>query len=178
MTEPNLNVIVQDGRIALAASPRKYDVIGIDAYRLPYVPWHLTTVEWFQDVRDHLTERGVVAINVGRTAQDRRLLAAFAQTMGEVFPSVHVIDVPRTCNSIMVATVQPTTPENLQKNLDRLPADAYPLLPEVLTLAYKQIRPTPDHGPVLTDDRAAVELMTDLILVNFVLSGSTELPCQ
>jgi hypothetical protein len=131
MTEANLNVIVQDGRAALAASDQTYDVIGVDAYRLPYVPWHLSTVEFFQSIRDHLTEEGVVAINVGRTVNDRRLIAAFAATMGEVFPAVHVIDVPNTCNSIMYGTVQPTSMDNMQENLRLLPDDAHPLLRQV-----------------------------------------------
>jgi spermidine synthase len=178
MTEPNLNVIVQDGRIALAQSKRTYDVIGIDAYRLPYVPWNLSTLEFFTSVREHLTDHGVVAINVGRTVQDRRLISAFAATMGAVFPSVHVIDVPATCNSIMYATVQPTSADNLSANLAMLPATAHPFIAEVLGKAIGQVKETPQDGAVLTDDRAAVELMTDLILVDFVLSGSTSLPCQ
>lgn len=178
MHEENLNVIVQDGRYALAISDRTYDVIGVDAYRLPYVPWNLSTVEFFQDVRDHLSERGVAAINVGRTANDRRLIDAFAATMGEVFASVHVIDVPRSCNSIMVATVQPTEPENLLRNLELLGDDVHPLLPKVLASAYEQLRPTHTSGVIFTDDRASTEQMTDLILIHFVLSGSTELPCQ
>ncbi len=178
MNEPNLNVIVQDGRIALAASSRTYDVIGVDAYRLPYVPWNLSTVEFFQSARDHLTDQGVIAINVGRTASDRRLIEAFAATLGDVFPSVHVVDVPNTCNSILYGTVQPTVAENLRVNLQRLPPDAHPMLTAVLDQAYSQLRETPRDGLILTDDRAAVELMTDMILVNFVLSGDTALPCQ
>jgi predicted membrane-bound spermidine synthase len=178
MHEENLNVIVQDARTALAASDNTYDVIGIDAYRLPYVPWNLSTVEFFQDVRDHLSEDGVAVINVGRTAQDRRLIATFAATMGQVFASVHVLDVPRSCNSIMYATVQPTDADNLRENLAQLPVNAHPFLLDVLNRAIPQLRETPSGGTVLTDDRAAVELMTDLILVNFVLSGSTALPCS
>lgn len=178
MNEPNLNVIVQDGRYALLASDRTYDVVAIDAYKLPYVPWNLTTVEFFQDVHDHLNERGVTAINVGRTVEDRRLIDAFSATLGMVFPSVHVIDVPGTCNSILVATVQPTTPDNLLANRELLGPDAHPLLGKVLASAHAQIRPTPAGGQVFTDDRAPTELLTDLILVNFVLSGSGALPCQ
>jgi predicted membrane-bound spermidine synthase len=178
MNEPNLNVIVQDGRYALATSDKTYDVVGVDAYRLPYIPWHLTTVEFFQEIHDHLSERGVLAINVGRTVDDRRLIEAFSATLGQVFPSVHVIDVPHTCNSILVATVQPTVPENLIANRDLLGADAHPVLAKVLSTAYEQIRPTPTGGRIMTDDRAPTELMTDLLVVNFVLSGGNELPCQ
>jgi len=177
MTEPNIHVIVQDGRLMLANSPSHYDVIGIDAYRLPYIPWHLTTVEFFQSVHDHLTERGVLAINVGRTVQDRRLIAAFAATLKQVFPAVHVIDVPNSCNSIMVATMLSTQPENLLANAALLGQDIHPLLPKILGKAYTQLRETPDGGVVFTDDKAAVELMTDTLLVSFVLSGDTQIPC-
>jgi len=178
MNEDNLNVIVQDGRYALVTSTRTYDVIGIDAYRMPYVPWHLTTVEFFKEARDHLTERGVVVINAGRTVNDRRVVDAFAVTLQQVFASVHVVDIPYSCNSVLVATVQPTVPENLIANLGQLPSDVHPLLPKTITMAYQQIRPTPQEGVLFTDDRAAVELLTDSILVNFALSGDTALPCQ
>jgi predicted membrane-bound spermidine synthase len=178
MNEENVNVIVQDGRYALAVSPNTYDVVGVDAYRLPYVPWNLATVEFFQEVRDHLSERGVVAINVGRTVDDRRLIEAFSATLRAVYPSVHVIDVPDTCNSILVATVQPTEGQNLAENLALLGDDVHPLLPQVLASAHAQLRPTPSGGVVFTDDRAPTEFMTDLILINFVLGGGSELPCQ
>jgi spermidine synthase len=88
MTMPNLNVIVEDGRFALNHLDVTYDMIGIDAYRVPYVPWHLTTVEFFQEVRDHLTDDGVTIINVGRTSSDRRLIEALTRTMLDVFPTV------------------------------------------------------------------------------------------
>lgn len=178
MSEPNLNVIIQDGRYALTHSDRTYDVVVVDAYRLPYIPWHLTTQEFFQEVYDHLTPRGTVAINVGRTVNDRRLIEALAGTMGAVFPSIHVIDVPQTCNSIVVATVQPTEPDYLLANLEALGEDAHPLLIASLESAYASLQPTPEGGPVFTDDRAPVEQLTDSILVNFVLSGDTEAPCQ
>lgn len=178
MNEENVNVIIQDGRYAMAVSDNTYDVVGIDAYRLPYVPWNLTTIEFFQSVRDHLSDTGVVAINVGRTVDDRRLIEAFSATLGVVFPSVHVIDVPRTCNSILVATVQPTDPENLLENRAILPDNTHPLLLKTLETAYAQIQPTPSGGIIFTDDRAPTEIMTDLILINFVLGGGSELPCQ
>ena len=30
---------------------KRYLVIAIDAYRPPYIPWHLTTVEFFSEAR-------------------------------------------------------------------------------------------------------------------------------
>jgi spermidine synthase len=84
MNMENLNVYVEDGRWGLAHSPHQYDVISIDAYRPPYIPWHMTTQEFFQIVHERLSDDGVMVINVGRSPDDRRLIdtlaARFAQS--------------------------------------------------------------------------------------------------
>ncbi len=54
MQDPRLNVIIQDGRWAIENSPNQYDIISVDAYRPPYIPWHMTTVEFFSTLQDHL----------------------------------------------------------------------------------------------------------------------------
>ncbi len=169
MNEPNLNVIIEDGRWALTHSPDTYTVIGVDAYRLPYIPPQLTTVEFFQEARAHLADNGALVINVGRTPNDRRLIEAMAATLRAVFPSVHVMDVPDTFNSIVVATVQPTTPANLAANLTALPANAHPLLRFALQRGLEALQPTVYANTVFTDDVAPVEQLTNSIVINFVL---------
>ena len=52
MTMPNLSVHIGDGRLNLEQSPYKYDIIAVDAYRPPYIPFHLTTREFFQQIFD------------------------------------------------------------------------------------------------------------------------------
>jgi spermidine synthase len=172
MNEPNLNVIVQDGRWALAQSERAYSVIGVDAYRLPYIPWHLTTKEFFEEARAHLTDDGVLVINVGRTHEDRRLVDAMVGTLESVFPSVYVVDVPNTFNSILYATVQPTQASNLTENLARLGEATPPLLRQAVEEAAANLRPTPESDVVFTDDLAPVEQLTNSIVIRFILGGS------
>jgi spermidine synthase len=172
MNQPNLSVIVADGRYYLAHSNRRYTVIGVDAYRLPYIPPHLTTVEFFRQVRDHLTTDGVVAINVGHTPNDYRLVEAMLATLLQVFPSAHVIDVPNSFNAIVVATVQPSEPGNLVTNLPGLEDDEF-LYPTALQAA-ANLRPTQPGDVVFTDDRAAIELMTNALVLDFVLKGAVE----
>lgn len=187
MNEPNLHVIVADGRYALEHSPRHYDVIGVDAYRLPYIPWHLTTREFFESVRAHLTSEGVVVINVGRTLDDRRLIAAMSTTLASVFPSVYAIDVPGTFNSILVATVRPSQAGNLAINLAALPADVHPLLRDVLARAQAALTPSTGLQPgwdggvggedlIFTDDRAPVEQITNAMILRFILRGGFSAP--
>ncbi|MCA9872275.1 MAG: fused MFS/spermidine synthase, partial [Anaerolineales bacterium] len=135
MTEPNLQVIVGDGRYQLNQLNETYDLITIDAYKVPYIPWHLTTREFFHEVQAHLSPTGVVAVNVGRAPQDRSLVEAMTVTLLTVFPTVHAIDVPGALNTILVATMQPTAPENAAVNLAQLAANADPLLRATLETA-------------------------------------------
>jgi spermidine synthase len=171
MTMQNLTVYVQDGRYALSRLDKRYTVIAIDAYRPPYIPWHLTTVEFFQEVRDHLADNGAVAINVGRTDTDRRLVDALTATMLQVFPTVQAMDVPYSFNTILVATMQPTISANLTMNLNALPADVEPGLRDTLRLGAASLVPAQASDLVFTDDRAPVESLVDSLVINFLLSG-------
>lgn len=172
MTEPNLNAVVADGRWGLMRSQRLYDVIAVDAYRVPYIPWQLMTREFFQEARDHLDSDGVLAVNVGRTPQDRRLIEAMVGTLSGVFPSVHLVDIPDTFNSLVYATTRPTRPANLVANLLALQAEgAPPELTQVVERTIVNLRPTPDSGVVFTDDRAPAEQLVNSILIQFVLAG-------
>ena len=177
MTEPNLTPIVADGRWGLASSVQRYSVIGVDAYRTPYIPWQLTTVEFFEEARAHLDQRGVVAVNVGRTQTDRRLIEALAGTMQVVFPSVHLVDVPGSFNSMLYATRQPTQAENLVRNLLVLQGQGAPQpLLAVIERAIQNIRNTPQSQVVFTDDRAPAEQLVNSIVLQFLLEGAQGLP--
>ncbi|MEP7293204.1 MAG: fused MFS/spermidine synthase [Chloroflexota bacterium] len=174
MDMPNLSIHVEDGRYALNHLNRTYSVVGIDAYRPPYIPFHLTTVEFFQEVHAHLEANGAVVVNVGRTSTDRRLVDAMTATLLQVFPTVHAMDVPRSFNTILIATVQPTSADNLRANLAALPADASPMLRDTLALAEQTLVPVSASDIVFTDDRAPVESLVDSLVINFLLSGGAD----
>lgn len=174
LTEPNIKAIAGDGRYTLSRLPGPYDIITIDAYKVPYIPWHLTTREFFVEVGDRLSDDGVMAINVGRTPDDRRLVDAVGATLRDVFPAVHAIDVPGTLNTILVATKQPTTPGNLQANLAQLelgadPLLADPLLRDALATAAANLVPLGAGGSIMTDDRAPIEFISDSIVIRYLL---------
>jgi predicted membrane-bound spermidine synthase len=176
MNQPNLNAIAQDGRWGLANSAQQYSVIAVDAYRPPYIPWHLTTREFFQVVHDHLTEEGVLVVNVGRSPTDRSLVDGLAVTIGTVFPSVHVMDVPGTFNAMIYASVQPTTTDDLYNNLLYLMTreEIHPLLLQSLVRVVTNERDTPTGGMVFSDDWAPIEWITNNMVLNYVLFGDME----
>lgn len=173
MTMPNLNIFITDGRWGLEHSPNRYSLIAVDAYRPPYIPPPLTTREFFQIAADRLTPQGVLAINIGRTTTDRRLINDLAATVGAVFPSVHVMDIPYTFNSILYATKQPTRPENLAQNLALLQSDpaSAPLLVQVCQVTLDNLQAPPAGGQVYTDDLAPIEWVTNDMIIRFLLGG-------
>jgi len=174
MTGDNLNPIAQDGRWGLAHSGKRYSIISIDAYRPPYIPWHLTTKEFFTIVYDHLDSRGALVINIGRTPEDEKLLSGLTATIQSVFPSVYVMDVPGTYNSIIYATVQTTNTGYLEENLalllDTDLADS--TLVSAMRIASANLRQLPEDGQVFTDNKAPIEWITNQMVLNNVLSGS------
>ncbi|MGJ3240446.1 MAG: spermidine synthase [Anaerolineae bacterium] len=171
---PSLTTYAQDGRYVLNQLDRDYTVIGIDAYRPPYIPWHLTTVEFFQEVRDHLTDEGVVVINVGRTNTDRRLVDALTNTLSQVYPTIHAVDVPGSFNTILIGTQVESVSTNLFDNIDALPDETHPLLRQVLQDTSANLVEASASDVLFTDDRAPVETITDSLVLNFILGGGTE----
>jgi spermidine synthase len=183
MTMPNLNPVAVDGRVGLEKSDEKYTIISIDAYRPPYIPWHLTTQEFFAMVRDHLSDDGVLVINVGRAPKDRRMINGLVGTIGSVFASVYVMDIPDTFNSIVYATVQPTDLTNFHQNYTALMEreNTHPILVSAIQRAILNMQPNPCEGPeppkdcrVFTDDLAPVEWITNSLVLNYVLFGELE----
>jgi len=176
MNLPNLNAIAQDGRWGLEHSSRRYTIIGIDAYRPPYIPPHLTTLEFFQMVRQHLSEDGSMVINVGRSPTDRRLIEGLVGTLSKVFPSIYVMDVPGSFNSIVYATVIPTQIENLYQNLLHLypRSDVHPVLIRAMETMVAYQQPTPQSQTVYTDDLAPIEWETNNMVLNYLFFGDVE----
>lgn len=177
MNQPNLTAIAEDGRWGLNHSQQHYSLIAMDAYRPPYIPWHLTTQEFFQEVRNHLTDDGVVAMNVGSDSADMSLIEGLIGTLQTVFPSVYLMEVPETFNFIIYASVQPTTIENLYQNYVHLAGreDVHPLLLASIQRVINNQRPLPESTQVFTDDLAPIEWITNRMVLNYILFDDMEL---
>ena len=62
---PQLHEYAEDARPFLRRSSARYDVIYLDTYRQPYIPFYLSTREFFALARDRLAPGGSIVINVG-----------------------------------------------------------------------------------------------------------------
>ncbi|MBU3964154.1 fused MFS/spermidine synthase [Patescibacteria group bacterium] len=86
----NLNNFIQDGRRFLADSENKYDLIYGDAYSSLFsVPSHLTTIEFFEVVRDKLNNDGIFIANIIGNLNPAPLSLLFSEmkTFRTVFPN-------------------------------------------------------------------------------------------
>jgi spermidine synthase len=173
---PNLTVHIGDGRLNLERSPYKYDIIAVDAYRPPYIPPHMTTQEFFTIIASHLTDSGVLTINVGSVPGDRRLINGLATTMATIFPSIHIMDIPGTLNTMIFATKQPTARENFAANLVALAADpnVNPLLITAMSSTFANMKDGYQTTTVFTDDLAPIEWIVNDMVVSFVLKGGLQ----
>ena len=158
--EPNFNVVNRDGRLFLQQSKDKYDIILIDAYRGPFVPFHLLTKEFYELVKAHLAEGGVVAQNVEPSTM---LFDSAVKTIHSVFPQQDFY--LGEGNVVTIAyDGPPRSPDDLAKSAsDR---DASLKLRYSLTQMLQQRRRLPPEGgtgtidpnaKILTDDFAPVE---------------------
>lgn len=83
--EQDFHVANRDGRLFLQESKDKYDIILIDAYRGPFVPFHLLTKQFYEIVKDHLADGGVIAQNIEPSTM---LFDSAVKTMNSVFPQI------------------------------------------------------------------------------------------
>ena len=170
MNEPNLHVQIQDGRTFIETTHQQYDVVAIDAFQQPYIPFQLTTREFFTAIRAHLSSTGAIALNTGHTLHDFRLVQAFVNTMSSVFPSVYVFNVPGTFNTEVMATMQPTSLETFRSNLAQFaPVSVMGQVANEVVPVVAQAHA--DNGIVFTDDRAPIEQITDQLLLNYIQQG-------
>ncbi len=103
-----------------AAAEEKYDLIFIDAYRQPYVPFYLATADFFKLCRDRLTPDGIVALNVSTVPGDDRLSRAIAGTLATQFPLVMKWPALRF-NQLVLGFAQHTDPAVLAERAARGP---------------------------------------------------------
>jgi spermidine synthase len=88
--DKRIDVEVDDGRRYLQRHDDRYDVILLDAFYADGVPFHMTTLEFVELLRERLTPGGVVAVNVigALTGGASRITRALWKTYASVFPTV------------------------------------------------------------------------------------------
>jgi spermidine synthase len=162
LSGPNLHTHTADARPWLRRSEGGYDVIVVDAYRQPYIPFYLTTSEFFDLVRDRLRPGGAVVVNVGHPEDSDELERAVAATMATAFPTV-LRDPLEDSNTLLLGSTAPASPERLLAAIGGLPDD----LGNLAAIESQRIAPMLAGGPVYTDDKAPVEWLIDKSIISY-----------
>jgi spermidine synthase len=149
-----------DARPWLQAQTKKFDSILVDAYRQPYIPFYLTTLEFFDVVEERLNDGGIVSVNVGHVPDNDDLEKVLTATMRESFGADRVWRDPVSeTNTVLLATKGDFDPAEQLRDAE-LPADVRLAADE----AADRLEPGLTGGTVYTDDRAPVEWLIDASL--------------
>lgn len=163
---PRLTVVTADARPFLRKSGGRFDLIVVDAYRQPYVPFYLATQEFFRLVRERLAPGGIVLLNVATVPGDDRLVDGVAGTLATEIGQVLRWPALRF-NTFVVGLEQPLDRGTTERRLARGPR---PLAPLRELLAKDAVAVTPAARP-WTDDRAPVEWATDRMILGYAAAG-------
>ncbi len=163
---PRLTVHDADARPFLRRTERRYDLIVVDAYHQPYVPFYLATREFFRLVRERLAPGGIVALNVAAVPGDRRLVNGIGRTVAVELPQVLQWSALRF-NTLVLGLTEALSPQELERRLASGPADLAPLR----ELLARDVRPLIASGRPWTDDRAPVEWITDRMIIAYAAEG-------
>ncbi len=148
-----LRIEIGDARLTLRREiPGSFDVIVGDAFSSLSVPWHLTTQQFLEEVRDKLDADGLYIMNV-IDRESARFVHAEIQTLAKVFPHVAVAAPPDYLtlvdagNYVLVGSMKPLDAQALR---GRLP-DGETILIDAEATAWSS------GGLVLTDEFAPTD---------------------
>jgi spermidine synthase len=164
---PRLEVHTADARPFLRSRDDRYDLIFVDAYRPPYVPFYLATQEFFELARERLRAGGIIALNVAMVPGDERLVEGVGGTLATEFPAVAAWPALRF-NQLVLGFTEPPVRAELERRLRDAPARLQPLT----RLLAEQLEPVERADDPWTDDRSPVEWITDRMIVEYAAEGA------
>jgi spermidine synthase len=162
LRNPRMQTFAEDARPWLERSEGGYDVIMVDAYRQPYIPFYLATREFFELTRERLAPGGLVIVNVGHPEGGEELERVLGRTMAAAFPRVLRYPIEVT-NTLLVAGEGTFSADRLEANIEALPTALWP----EARRAAAALEPRLPGGEVYTDDHAPVEWLVDESLLEY-----------
>ena len=162
MNNPNLHLYHEDARPFLRRIDKDYDVILVDAYRQPYIPFYLATREFFELCRDRLADAGTLIVNVGHPEDQDDLEEVLSATMAEVFPNI-LRDPVEESNTLLVGSEAPLSPRMLRTSASQFPRE----LSTLVRATASRLDPPLEGGDVYTDDKAPVEWLIDKAIIDY-----------
>ncbi len=153
----DIPVTTYDGRAYLNAVDRKYDVIMVDAYQDITIPFQMSSIEFFTLVKEHLTEDGVMVVNMNmRGKEEGNINQYLADTISNVFSEVYTVDVIGSTNRELFASNADDMLDVLQTNLENCKDGE---LANMIRDVSGRLAVYESGSYLMTDDKAPVELL-------------------
>ncbi len=165
----DLRVHAQDGRLYLTRTPKRFDLILLDAYHGDSIPFHLITREFFETADQKLTANGVTVINVigGLTGPKSKIVRSLIKTLRETFPQIYVfptlgadpVSIETIQNVIVIASKNKERFDirEIIRRAASLDSNLFPDPVEKINSSYYEAEILTDDVPVLTDDYAPTD---------------------
>ena len=154
----SVKVTKYDGRAFLNAVDNKYDIIMVDAYQDISIPFQMASVEFFTMVRDHLTDDGVMVVNMNmRSTKEGNINQYLSDTISSVFSEVYTADVPKNTNRELFASNNSDMIETFRKNIG---LEQKKILTDQMVRTYGDLEKYVPGDRIMTDDKAPVELLS------------------
>ena len=155
-----VEVTVYDGRAYLQKA-KQYDVIMIDAYQDITIPFQMSTVEFFTQVKEHLKEDGVMVVNLNMVSTEEDSINQYlCQTIASVFEESYLADVRGSSNAELFAFNNPARVaefENAYVAYGQEHDDVN--LTNMMTRVQDSLVKVETGNHILTDDKAPVEVL-------------------
>lgn len=144
--DPRLNIYIDDARLFTKEVKNEYDVIYLDAFSSINPPYHLTTVEFLSELKESLTEDGILMVNLisSTSGLNSQFLNIEGNTLKKVFGKVDLF------------IIQERSASEIQN---------------LMVVAYKGVRPK----ELVTDDKALAQLIKERYRLEDKLKGDTVL---
>ena len=169
----NVKVYEYDGRAFLEATDEKWDVIMVDAYQDITIPFQMSSAEFFTLVRDHLSDNGVMVMNMNMYSDGNKSINEYlTNTVMRCFENVATVNVGRTSNRELFAS-NAADPMVLMQQMDTS------LMERELALQLRSVSSgltaahMTDPYRYFTDDRAPVEML-GMKMIDQIISEELE----
>lgn len=153
----DIEVTTYDGRAFLNSVNDKYDVIMVDAYQDITIPFQMSSKEFFELVKSHLNENGVMVVNMNmRGTEEGSINQYLADTIANVFGEVYTVDVAGSTNRELFASDNTNLTEVLKTNLKKLKSSD---LKNMIAGVSGNLTEYEAGNYLMMDDKAPVELL-------------------
>lgn len=168
LRDEEATIYINDGRVFLKEKvAEKYDLILIDAYHDITIPFHMTTKEFYTEVKEHLKPEGVLVLNINiHSTKDTKLIDYLTQTVKAVMGKVYRSDLDFDTNSLIFASQNKNCLPIFLENSSQIPPDH--LLYPVVSYVTNNLREVTQNDQILTDEVAPVEIMGHEVLDELV----------